>query len=141
VIINLPHNGWKVRPYQQPFWDAWQKHDVRRLIEIAHRRWGKDDVCLHGACIKAHERPANYWHAFPEYAQARKGIWTAINPHTGKRRIDEAFPMELRESTNESEMLIKFKVGYGMPALTHAYIMLSPCMTTLFCASTLVPTC
>jgi len=111
VIIDLPYKGWKPRPYQQPFWDAWQKHDVRRLIEIAHRRWGKDDVCLHGACIKAHERPANYWHAFPEYAQARKGIWTAINPHTGKRRIDEAFPMELRESTNESEMLIKLKVG------------------------------
>jgi phage terminase large subunit len=110
-VIQLPYNNWKVRPYQQPFWDAWQKHDVRRLIEIAHRRWGKDDVCLHGACIKAHERPANYWHAFPEYAQARKGIWTAINPHTGKRRIDEAFPMELRESTNESEMLIKLKVG------------------------------
>jgi phage terminase large subunit len=111
VIINLPHNGWRPRPYQKPFWDAWQKQDCKRLIEIAHRRWGKDDVCLHGAAIKAHERPANYWHAFPEYAQARKGVWTAINPHTGKRRIDEAFPHELRESTNESEMLIKFKVG------------------------------
>ena len=109
--IPIPHNGWEARPYQKPFWDAWQKHDVRRLIEIAHRRWGKDDVCLHGACIKAHERPASYWHAFPEYSQARKGVWNAINPHTGKRRIDEAFPHELRESTNEAEMLIKFKVG------------------------------
>jgi hypothetical protein len=111
VRIRLPHSGWEARPYQKPFWDAWQKQGVRRLIEIAHRRWGKDDVCLHGAAIKAHERPANYWHAFPDYAQARKGIWTAINPHTGKRRIDEAFPHELRESTNESEMLIKFHTG------------------------------
>jgi hypothetical protein len=109
--ISLPHNGWRPRDYQRPFWDAWQKQDCKRLIEIAHRRWGKDDVCLHGAAIKAHERPANYWHAFPEYAQARKGVWTAINPHTGKRRIDEAFPHELRESTNEAEMLIRFKVG------------------------------
>lgn len=47
----------------------------------------------------------------PEYAQARKAIWNAINPHTGMRRIDEAFPMEIRESTNEHEMFIRFKTG------------------------------
>lgn len=45
----------------------------------------------------------------PEASQARKAIWDAINPHTGKRRIDEAFPQELRETTRENEMLIKFK--------------------------------
>lgn len=78
---------------------------------IWHRRAGKDDVCLHGTCIKAHERPANYWHCLPEYAQARKAIWDAVNTHTGKRRIDEAFPQDLRESTNDQEMKIKFKVG------------------------------
>ena len=44
-------------------------------------------------------------------SQARKAIWEAINPHTGKRRIDECFPHELRETTRENEMLIKFKVG------------------------------
>src|SRR3546814_18678675 len=47
----------------------------------------------------------------PEYAQARKALWAAVNPHTGKRRIDEAFPQELRESTNEQEMFIRFKSG------------------------------
>lgn len=47
----------------------------------------------------------------PEAKQARKAIWDAVNPHTGKRRIDEAFPLELRETTRENEMLIKFKVG------------------------------
>lgn len=45
----------------------------------------------------------------PEYAQARKAIWSAINPHTGKRRIDEAFPLELRKATREHEMQIEFK--------------------------------
>lgn len=83
----------------------------KRAIEIAHRRWGKDDVALHRTAIAAHERVATYWHALPEYAQARKAIWNAVNPHTGKRRIDEAFPHELRSSTNDQEMLIKFKVG------------------------------
>jgi hypothetical protein len=47
----------------------------------------------------------------PEAAQARKAIWDAINPHTGKRRIDEAFPKELRESTREQDMFIRFKIG------------------------------
>lgn len=47
----------------------------------------------------------------PEYAQARKAIWDAINPHTGIRRIDEAFPREIRDSTNEQQMFIRFKNG------------------------------
>lgn len=47
----------------------------------------------------------------PQASQARKAIWDAINPHSGKRRIDEAFPLELRETTREQEMLIKFKNG------------------------------
>lgn len=44
----------------------------------------------------------------PEYRQARKAIWDAINPHTGRKRIDEAFPPELRRSTNQVEMKIEF---------------------------------
>jgi phage terminase large subunit len=35
----------------------------------------------------------------PEAAQARKAIWEAVNPHSGKRRIDEAFPLR-SESMN-----------------------------------------
>lgn len=54
---------------------------------------------------------AGYWHMLPEYAQARKAIWGAVNPHTGKRRIDEAFPVELRASTRDQEMQIVFKNG------------------------------
>jgi phage terminase large subunit len=34
-----------------------------------------------------------------------------VNPHTGKRRIDEAFPQEIREGANEQEMLIKLRNG------------------------------
>lgn len=47
----------------------------------------------------------------PEYAQARRAIWDAVNPHTGIRRIEEAFPKEIRESTNEQQMFIRFKNG------------------------------
>ena len=108
--IELP-NGWQPRRYQFPLWDALQNKGIKRAIEIAHRRWGKDDVCLHNAAIAAHQRVATYWHCLPEYEQARKAIWNAVNPHTGKRRIDEAFPHELRESKDEQQMFIRFKNG------------------------------
>lgn len=83
----------------------------KRAIEIAHRRWGKDEIALGVTCQLAHIRVGSYWHCLPEYSQARKALWTAVNPHTGKRRIDEAFPPSLRETTNESEMFIRFKNG------------------------------
>lgn len=82
-----------------------------RAIEIAHRRWGKDEVALDVTCKLAHQRIGSYWHCLPEYAQARKALWTAVNAHTGKRRIDEAFPPEIRESTNDQEMFIRLKCG------------------------------
>ena len=57
------------------------------------------------------ERPASYWHCLPEFGQGRKAIWTAVNPVTGKRRIDEAFPDAIRANTNDQEMFIRFKNG------------------------------
>src|SRR2546429_6056289 len=60
-------------------------------------------IALHRTAIAAHERVGNYWHMLPEYAQARKAIWDAINPHTGRRRIDEAFPRE-RSEEHTSEL-------------------------------------
>jgi hypothetical protein len=47
----------------------------------------------------------------PEYAQARKALWTAVNAQTGKRRIFEAFPQEIIEGVNEQEMFIKLTSG------------------------------
>lgn len=83
----------------------------KRAIAICHRRWGKDDVALHWTAVAAHQKVADYWHCLPEYAQARKAIWSAVNPHTGRRRIDEAFPHALRAQTWEHEMAIRFKNG------------------------------
>jgi phage terminase large subunit len=101
----------RVRPYQRAFHEAWVTGQKKRLIEIAHRRWGKDEIALNATRDLALRRPASYWHCLPEYAQARKAIWAAVNPHSGKRRIDEAFPEAIRESTNEQEMFIKLRNG------------------------------
>lgn len=108
-IVDLPNN-WKPRKYQQPVWDYFKSGGDRGIV-IGHRRWGKDDVALHNASCAAHERIGNYGHCLPEYAQARKAIWTAVNPHTGRKRIDEAFPSEIRKRTNDHEMFIEFKSG------------------------------
>lgn len=82
-----------------------------RWLSGTVERAGKDEVALHRAAIAAHERVGTYWHMLPEYSQARKAIWDAINPRTGRRRIDDAFPQELRETTRENEMFIKFRNG------------------------------
>jgi len=47
----------------------------------------------------------------PQYNQARKVIWDAVNPRTGMKRIDEAFPVELRKRMRRQEMTIEFKCG------------------------------
>lgn len=108
--IDLPANNWTPRDHQLKLWSALES-GYRRLIEIAHRRWGKDEIALHFAATQVMQFPATYWHMLPEYAQARKAIWNAVNPHTGIRRIDEAFPLEIRENTNDHEMFIRFKGG------------------------------
>ena len=109
ATITLPHN-WQPRPYQSKLWNALES-GKKRCIEVAHRRWGKDDVALQWAAVSAMQRPATIWHMLPQIAMARKAIWTAVNPHTGKRRIDEAFPKAIRESTNETEMFLRLKNG------------------------------
>ena len=110
TIVRLPANNWQPRPHQKSLWCALEAR-YERLIEIAHRRWGKDEIALHWGAVSAFEDPSTFWHMLPEYSQARKAIWNAINPHTGIRRIDEAFPLEIRETTNEHEMFIRFITG------------------------------
>ena len=80
-------------------------------MAVWHRRAGKDEVCLHHAAVSAMKRPGNYWHCLPMYSQARKAIWTSVNSHTGRRRIDEAFPEALRENVSDNEMFIRFRNG------------------------------
>lgn len=108
--IILPASGWQPRHYQRKVW-RYLEGGGKRAVLGWHRRSGKDDVALHWAATAAHERVAPYWHMLPEAAQARKAIWDAVNPHTGRKRIDEAFPQELRKTTRNNEMFIEFKNG------------------------------
>lgn len=116
--ISLPARGWTPRPDQLPLWRYFQNGGLR-ATEVAHRRWGKDEIALNWTSVSACDvgydgcrgRVGNYWHMLPKASQARKAIWEAVNPRTGKRRIDEAFPEALRARTVNHEMMIKFKCG------------------------------
>ena len=110
IDVRIPNGEWLPRPHQENLW-RYLEDGGKRAVAIWHRRAGKDEICLHYAMRAAWLRPGNYWHCLPEYAQARKAIWDAVNPHTGKRRIDEAFPEALREATREHDMHIRFKNG------------------------------
>jgi phage terminase large subunit len=107
--IELPHK-WEPRAYQRGLW-RYMHGGGKRSLAVWPRRHGKDEVGMHFAACAAHERIGTYWHLLPQQNQARKAIWDAVNPHTGQRRIDDAFPRELRETTREQDMLIKFKCG------------------------------
>lgn len=110
--ILLPHNGWTPRPDQMTLWnylDATPRG--ARADIVAHRRWGKDEIALHRAAVACQKEPGVYWHMLPEAAQARKAIWEAVNPRTGKRRIDEAFPHDMRANTRDQDMMIRMKNG------------------------------
>lgn len=107
--INLPYN-WKPRDYQRPLWDYLAKGG-KRAAACWHRRAGKDAVLLHHNACASMEVVGNYWYLLPEYNQCRKAIWDAINPHTGKKRLDEVFPPEIRSKTLSQEMKIELPNG------------------------------
>lgn len=103
-------NKWKPRSYQQKAWDYLDAGGKRACL-IWHRRSGKDDIALNWAGRAAHLRVGEYWHMLPEASQARKAIWDAVSPHTGMRRIDQAFPLEMRSNTRKNDMVIEFTNG------------------------------
>lgn len=98
--IEIPHNGWRPRDYQQPFWDYMSQGGMagKHAELIWHRRAGKDECMLHLGAKAMTQRSGTYWHMLPLANQVRKAIWESVNPHTGKRRIYEAFPLSCSRS-------------------------------------------
>lgn len=107
--ITLP-NQWTPRQDQLPLW-TYLAGGGKRAFQFAHRRWGKDDVALHWTACAAMQKVSTFWHMLPEYSQARKAVWEAVNPRTGKRRIDEAFPDAICETKRSQDMFIRFING------------------------------
>lgn len=109
TTVSLPNN-WVPRDYQMEVFDAFRA-GIKRAVLLWHRRSGKDDFSLHYTACAAMQRVGNYWHMLPKSNQCRKAIWDAVNPMTGKRRIDEAFPHEIRAFDRSQDMIIGLKNG------------------------------
>src|SRR6185436_5670286 len=108
--VTFPHRGWLPRAHQMRLWSHLQSGG-RRAMAVWHRRAGKDEICLHHPSVSMMKRRGNYWHCLPEFQQGRKSIWHAVNAHSGRRRIDEAFPEAMRETVNDNEMFIRYRNG------------------------------
>ena len=105
TTMRIPHN-WLPRPYQVPMWQAFDS-GAKRAFLLWHRRAGKDDNGLHYTAKAAITTPATYWYMLPQQNQVRRAIWDAVNPHTGLRRVREAFPDPICRSRRSTAMAIE----------------------------------
>lgn len=110
-IPSLPANGWAPRKYQMPVWNALRNTKYTVYAIAAHRRWGKDELMLHHAAAEAMQRVGNYWHMLPKQVQAYYSIWEGINPKTGQRRWQDAFPEGIIQHVDNKYMKITFTNG------------------------------
>ena len=101
--VVLPANNWEPRPQQLRAWNALSA-GVRTAVLAWHRRMGKDEVALHNCAIKALQRVGNYWHMLPMQEQARRALWEAVNPKTGRIRWKDAFPDEIIKHVDNQSM-------------------------------------
>ena len=107
--ITLPYK-WRPRHYQVPMWKAFERGCLRAFL-VWHRRAGKDDNNLHYTAGAAMMKPATYWYMLPQQNQVRRSMWDAVNPHTGKRRINEAFPDVICKGKRSNDMVIELLNG------------------------------
>ena len=80
-----------------------------RRVLASPGRQGRSGAALDGS-LHAAQTCNVLAHMLPMKDQARTAIWTAINPHTGIRRIDEAFPDALFVK-RETDMMITCKAN------------------------------
>lgn len=83
---------------------------VKRGLGVWHRRAGKDSTAVNLAALKAHQRVGTYWHLLPTTVQARRVVWTETDAQ-GRRIIEQAFPLALRETSSEKDMSIRLLNG------------------------------
>jgi phage terminase large subunit len=107
--VTLP-NQWAARPYQFPLFNAILKEGKKRAACVWHRRAGKDSCAINLLAVLSQMRVGTWWHCLPSFQQGRRVVWEGIDKQ-GRRIIEQAFPSELVESKNETNMQIKLKNG------------------------------
>lgn len=105
--LELPYK-YEPREYQRPLWEAFDG-GYRRLIQVWHRRSGKDKTDLNLVAREMWKHVGSYYYAFPTYSQGRKAIWEGRGKD-GVAYLDH-FPKELIEGTHDGLMQVRYKNG------------------------------
>lgn len=105
--IILPHK-FQPRDYQLPILQAIDS-GYKRIIQVWHRRCGKDKTDINIVAKKHIERVGSYYYFFPTYRQGKKILWEGADKN-GFRFLDH-FPKQLIYSMDNTDMKIRFKNG------------------------------
>lgn len=107
-IVELPYN-FEPRHYQDEVYKAFFIDKKKRIIDVLHRRAGKDKTYINLICEASQLRVGTYLYLFPELNQARRVIWNGIDKEGFK--YTEHIPHALRKKTNNSDMMIEMQNG------------------------------
>ena len=105
--ITIPHL-FQAREYQLPIFKAID-NGYKRIIQVWHRRAGKEKTDINIVAKKIFERVGAYYYIFPTYNQGKKILWNGADKE-GTRFLDH-FPEATRKRTVGNEMFIEFKNG------------------------------
>jgi phage terminase large subunit len=105
--IQIPYQ-FEPRPYQLDLLKAMDS-GYKRAVVVYHRRAGKDKTLFNLVIKKALERKGTYYYLFPEFAMARRVIWTGIDG-SGFKFLDH-IPKQLIAKENSTDMKIELKNG------------------------------
>ena len=105
--ITIPHL-FSPRPYQLPIFKAID-NGYKRIIQVWHRRAGKEKTDINIVAKKIFERVGAYYYIFPTYNQGKKILWNGADKE-GVRFLNH-FPEATRKRTVGNEMFIEFKNG------------------------------
>lgn len=105
--VEIPHR-YTERPYQSGVWDAIGR-GILRIIQVWHRRSGKDKTDLNIIVSKMCEKVGAYYYFFPTYSQGKKALWEAIGKD-GFKLLDH-FPKQIVKRKNDTEMKIELING------------------------------
>jgi len=106
----------KLREYQKKVLDAFFLENIKRFINVWHRRSGKDLLWFNLLFIEALRNKGNYLYLLPNSTQARKVIWNNIvlleknNKRIPVKMLD-LIPREVVISKSEKDMIIRLING------------------------------
>lgn len=107
TTIQIPYN-FTPREYQKPIFKAFDR-GCRRIIQIWHRRAGKEKTDINILAREVYQHIGAYYYIFPTYNQGKKILWNGADKD-GVRFLDH-LPNETRLRTVGNEMFIEFKNG------------------------------